>query len=390
VAATAGALILGALPRILRFERARDALLMGLGLAILANSRPYEGFLFSLPVAAVLLSWLFKKKGARWRASMWRVAAPLSLALVLAALASGFYFWRVTGNPFLMPQKLNRDTYAAAPYFVFQSPKPIRAYHHEALRYFYEVEEYAAYGNNHSIGGAAFLALVKALLLWIFFLGPALTLPLVMAIAILPRGWTWAGVSWETRFLILAGAIFFLGLALEVFLFAHYAAPATCLIFAMVLLAMRHLRHWQWRKKPMGLFIARAVPVICFSMLLLRVIAAAPIQSSLQLKSEWPETWYSAIPVKTGRANIEAQLNGIPGNHLVFVLYKPRAGYVYDWVHNEAEIDRSRIVWARDMGAAQNQELIDYFKDRHVWLADPAGEQPKITEYPAHSRATGE
>ena len=59
----------------------------------------------------------------------------------------------------------------------------------------------------------------------------------------------------------------------------------------------------------------------------------------------------------------------------------------YDWVHNEAEIDGSRIVWARDMGAAKNQELIDYFKGRRVWMVDPAGEQPKLTEYPAQAHA---
>ena len=68
--------------------------------------------------------------------------------------------------------------------------------------------------------------------------------------------------------------------------------------------------------------------------------------------------------------------------------YDPDPDYVYDWVHNDAEIDRSRIVWARDMGAAKNQELIDYFRDRHVWLVDPLGEQPKLTEYPVAPSVT--
>src|SRR5499433_1481354 len=58
IGAAGGALLLGSLGRILRKPRTRDALLFAFGLAILANSRPYEGFLFSLPAGLYLLWWL--------------------------------------------------------------------------------------------------------------------------------------------------------------------------------------------------------------------------------------------------------------------------------------------------------------------------------------------
>src|SRR6266700_2213435 len=54
--AIGGALVLGALPRIKQRQRVQDALLMALGLVILASSRPYEGFVFSLPVAFLLFA----------------------------------------------------------------------------------------------------------------------------------------------------------------------------------------------------------------------------------------------------------------------------------------------------------------------------------------------
>src|SRR5438309_22563 len=76
VGAIGGALVLGALPRIKKSQRIRDAVAMALGLAILANSRPYEGFIFSLPVAAALFGWMLGKKHPPFAISRRRIVAP--------------------------------------------------------------------------------------------------------------------------------------------------------------------------------------------------------------------------------------------------------------------------------------------------------------------------
>ena len=74
VAAIGGALVFGALPRILRGFRARDFFWMALGIVLLANSRPYEGALICVPAVLVLCCYLLanSKRGSS------KMANPIS------------------------------------------------------------------------------------------------------------------------------------------------------------------------------------------------------------------------------------------------------------------------------------------------------------------------
>ncbi|MGA3071372.1 MAG: hypothetical protein ABSD43_14285, partial [Terracidiphilus sp.] len=58
LSALGGALVLGALPRLMKTARFRYAMLMAAGIVLLGLTRPYEGLLLSLPVAVVLGRWL--------------------------------------------------------------------------------------------------------------------------------------------------------------------------------------------------------------------------------------------------------------------------------------------------------------------------------------------
>jgi hypothetical protein len=136
LAATAGAVVLGALPRIMRHQRARDALLIAFGLAVLANTRPYEGLLLSLPVALTLLVWSIAKNAPPWRLIAQRLVMPTLLVLIPTGTAMGIYFQHVTDSPFHMPYQVNRATYVIAPYFLWLSANPKPVYHHAVMRDF--------------------------------------------------------------------------------------------------------------------------------------------------------------------------------------------------------------------------------------------------------------
>ena len=44
---------------------------------------------------------------------------------------------------------------------------------------------------------------------------------------------------------------------------------------------------------------------------------------------------------------------------------------------------QAKVVWARDMGDAQNQELLQYFKSRRAWRLDADDPSPKLQPYTA-------
>jgi hypothetical protein len=98
-------------------------------------------------------------------------------------------------------------------------------------------------------------------------------------------------------------------------------------------------------------------------------------------KPSWIRTWVSQDEQNLERARVLKQLESTPGKHLVIVHYRPDHDFILDeWVYNNADIDGSQVIWARDMGA-QNAELVHYFGDRQVWLAEPDYNPARLSPY---------
>jgi hypothetical protein len=384
VAAIGGALVLGALPRIKRDRRVRDALLMGLGFAILANSRPYEGLFFGISVAVALLVWIWKKELLDRAFAFRRVITPLLALLLLTVVAMGYYNWRTTGSPFNTPYLVDAHTYNPVPYFPWQPLKPVPMYHHALFRKFYiDTFSLPTYEAARTIKGLLSMKFIYTTEFWSFFLGPVLTLPLLLVCFTLPYGFSWKGINPETRFLLIVLGVTVVGESLPIYFSPHYAAPLTAVIVAMVLIAMRRVKVWHWRGSPTGRFITRAVPSICILLLGLRCVAG-PLR--IPGPAPWPgqpfPIWCSPGPSIYGRTVVLQQLRQDPGRQLVIVHYNPDHPIAqHEWVYNRADIDSAKVIWARDMGPAKNEELIQYFKNRHAWLVDADGHPPRLRPY---------
>jgi hypothetical protein len=86
-----------------------------------------------------------------------------------------------------------------------------------------------------------------------------------------------------------------------------------------------------------------------------------------------------------GRIAIDDRLAQAPGRQLVFVRYWPR--HRFDaWIGNAADIDRAAVVWALDLGAAENEKLRAYYPDRTAWLLEPDARPPRLTQLAADER----
>jgi len=340
VAALGGALLLGALRRLVTEQSWQNGMLFGLGVSILALTRPYEGFVLSFVSIGVLAFALIQSQSSSWR-NVIRIVVSGSAVLLIIFSWMGYYNWRVTGDPLKMPYKEHNEQYAANPTFLWQTDSgQIPNYRHIEIQNYYlkwERPKFLRKSQNFGFNGS------QATKLWIyfrFFIGPALALPLIV-LGVKSRDlWLWS--------VTLAILAVLLALSQALYLFAHYAAPVTAHLVLLVVAGFRYLRLWNCYGKPVG----RSLLV---GTLLLFMLGACGVDGNL------PST-------KSPRGLIVDRLESSPQKHLVIVCYQPDHNFHDEWVYNKPDIDEAKIVWSRNMSNADNLELIEYFADRKIWI----------------------
>lgn len=377
VAALGGALVFGALKRSLARPRVGTSITLGVGLAILANSRPYEGLLVSIPVFAVLAWECFRTRNAERALFLRRVFAPVCTVGALALLWMGYYNFRQTGDALLTAYQVYTDTYEVQPIFAWEKIRqpPLSQESHAQLAKTVAERE-------HVVQVAAPRFRDHLFDFWAFYCGVAFSVPLLLAILGM-RSLLWCALA--------SVAAVMLGLmAGSIWIFPHYAAPMTGPFFILVTCGWSRLRACRVRHRRVGLLLARTTVMFCVAILLIRILAewtginqirrhssaTALLTYALQASPpslEWPFE----------RAAIEKELERSGGKHLILVRYAQDHDPHREWVYNKADIDNSAVVWAHDMGPVQNRKLIDYFRSRHVWLLETDRPAPKLVPYPA-------
>lgn len=370
-----GALLLGGYRRVVREWRSADGAWTGLGMAVLAATRPYEGALLSAAAGAAMAAAAFAARGAGARAAIVRVGLPI--AVILAATAAGLadYDLRTTGSALRTPYMVDHQTYDVAPLFVWERVRPAPAYRHRELREFHVRWEMKAarlspstppgdfpwYAPWRSLRGFVSVSASKLFVLsgWVFPLRllaiPLVTLP---AAAIRDR---------RLRPALAMLAVFLLGILCATYLTVHYAAPVAGLVVYSTLQGARLLRARLLGRRPAGRAAFRiALALWALGSVVVYAFALASRPAGFRVE----------------RAAVLDELGREGGRHLVIVRYGAAHDLDHEWVYNDADIDSARVVWAREMPGA-DRELLDYYKDRRAWLLEADAERPRLEPYPA-------
>jgi hypothetical protein len=348
-----------AAPRLLRNPRPKHSLLLGLGFGVLAASRPFEGLIVAVLISAWLFTGLPQKSG--WTATIGKLA-PGALVVGGCLCLLSFYNWRVTGSPFTAPYSLYADTYDVVPVFTFQELNPEPEYRHELLRSFHLGVMMRNF--QHQKEGPI-IDLANVRLLAGFFLGPSLMLVTLL------------GLFWRSHWLLfvlltLAAAVWSHAVTLSAIFRPHYFAPFVPALVLLTVRGLRVLHTFRFRRLSIGAPMAKAVAVSC-----VLIFAASAM---LRLRTQWPVMgrWNR---LEFSRRRVVEQLSDKGPKHLVFVRYGPQHDIHREWVYNLGEIDAAPIIWAREMGPADNRALRHYYRDRKAWMLEVDERPPRLLPY---------
>jgi hypothetical protein len=346
IAAIGGALVYGAVRRLTVVDkpRLRDALLLGLGLLVLANSRPFEGMLVSLPAAWMLVRWFFGLPAAQKRVAVAKVVLPICGILVVTVMGVGYYNWRVTGDPLKMPHLHYKEIYERPSEFVWARHPGTMSQHVAVERN--EAGEETAWWRLGLRNGWHRIWLVLFLVL-----SPALAVPLLFGL--------WALRDRTLVPLLVACVMVLLGHFASDQFYPHYSAPLTAPIWTLAMVVLIKAHDWRWRQQPVGAGLGLvALGLILVSFLVqipaFRPDADAPIRRRLDYQQELAER---------------------PGRHLVL----GQRNVIYNY--NPADIRGADVLWAADMGTDENRRLIELFPDYEVWWLEIYGRSVELQTY---------
>jgi hypothetical protein len=363
-AATAGCLVFGALPRLLdAASRRRNAFLLGIGLGLHLLIRPYESVFLGLSVILFLLP-VIRKAGQPRRLLPLAVAAGLPILLALGTTL--VQNRQVTGSWTILPYTLSQFQYGVPASMTFRaSPIPHRELNRE------QELNYRMQTGFRGSGPETLKSFAERLEYRVRFYRFFVLAPLYLALP----AFIWRCREFRFLWVAITLGLFALGSNFYPNFETHYIAGVTCLFILAAVAGLERLS--RWNRTAAGL-----IAFLCFAQFLFwYTLHLADTREFSKALREY-ETWNGLNHRNpAARLAVNRQLEAMPGKLLVFVRYYAQHHFQEEWVYNRADIDHARVVWARDLGAAEDGKLRASFPDRAVWLLEPDFRPPRLTPF---------
>ncbi|HTS29876.1 MAG TPA: hypothetical protein VMH81_28590 [Bryobacteraceae bacterium] len=371
LAAAAGCLVFGALPRLRASSRVRDAVLLGAGLGLHLLIRQFESIFLFLAVA------LYFPPVLRVRPNLpaARLAGVVAVALLPAVLLTLLQNRAGTGNWTTVPERLSQMQYGVPAALTFQpNPVPQRELTpQQAMDYQMQL--------SFSAGPETLATWLQRLeyrvRFYRFFFFPPLYLAAAAFLASLREyRFVWVAL---TLAIFACGTNFF-----PAFQF-HYVAAVTCLFLLVAVTGLRQIARISIHKHPAGQEAAGLIVFLCVAQFLFWYGMHLADDQEFSRDARQYEVWDSLNHQNPARRIAVAnELAKIPGKILVFVRYLPQHIFQDEWVYNRADLDTARVVWARDLGPEEDAKLLHAYPDRTVFLLEPDARPPQLSRYQPH------
>jgi hypothetical protein len=328
-----GALLFGSVFRLQERLLLRNSLFLGLGIVILANSRPFEGVIAFCAAASIIIvgmkQWILNEGGKRLT---WRFVLPLVTICLFLVVWILFYNYRLTGDVFKLPHN-NWNPRSAT---------------HEIIR-------------NYRGGSQRLPVVDKLRRLWYFFIGKILS-PFILGL--------WPSLR-EKKVIFSLGVVV-LEIAINITwsksrAWPHYVAPISCLIFVVIIHGLRSLRSFRIKQTPWGHYFVILISAVYF--------INSALALGMRIYKGPRKDWAHA------RSAIIKCLENQGPKDLIMVRYDPRHNIHREWIYNSADIDNAEVIWARELSPRKNKKLFEYLRDRNVWLLLADMTPPRLLPY---------
>jgi hypothetical protein len=347
VAAIGGAVALGAVVRLFDGHlTGRRRLLLAaafaVSLLILATSRPYEGLAFSIPLLVFFCYRIATAPGLTGKQRLSILSTVGTIGLV-GILLMGYYNWRTTGDPLLLPYVLCERTYSPMPLFLWQKPNPGLIARDPVFAKYWDILG-EGYQKMWSIRSLLPLDFARITLNWFFYVGPALSFPVLIGLFVAIK-------NSRPRLALYAVSSVAIALFLSVHSMPHYFSVAAVVVYLFAMEGLRYL----WDQRRVG---DRAFAVaVCLTVLVVSLT-----------RETGSSVLFSKFAFRDARQQVAQRLQNEPGKQLVLVTYDlDRHSPFNELVQNSAELSGQKIIWARSKGAGNDVDLCRAYPDRVFW-----------------------